>query len=100
MDIKTSSSFSTSMTGFECAWSGIFTSLQIGTATSTAYRVSLMLDTIAACISATLSGPPEFCEKEAPLSICASITVLVPISWLATTSREYLLSPVHSSYLS
>lgn len=89
MDIKTSSSFSTSMMGFECAWSGIFTLLQTGTATSTTYRVSLTLDTIVACVSATLSGPPEFCEKKAPLSICASITVLVPISWLATTSREF-----------
>ncbi|KAH9981256.1 hypothetical protein BGW80DRAFT_321286 [Lactifluus volemus] len=69
MDIKTSSSFSTSTMGFECAWTGIFTCLQI-----------------AACISTTLRGPPEFCEKNAPLSICASITILVPISWLAATS--------------
>jgi hypothetical protein len=44
----------------------------------------------AASIFVTLSGPPEFCEERAPLSVCASITILVPISWLATTLRESL----------
>jgi hypothetical protein len=42
----------------------------------------------AACISATLRGPPEFCGKNTPLSICASSTILVPVCWLAATSRE------------
>ncbi len=31
-----------------------------------------------------------FCDAKAPLSICASITILVPISWLAATLREFL----------
>ncbi|KAI0247469.1 hypothetical protein BJV78DRAFT_915369 [Lactifluus subvellereus] len=61
-------SFSTSMVGFECAWTGIFTVLQI-----------------AASIFVTLSGPPEFCVANAPFSVCASITILVPISWLAAS---------------
>ncbi|KAH9966711.1 hypothetical protein BC827DRAFT_691080 [Russula dissimulans] len=60
--------FSTSMIGFEGMWIGIFTILQI-----------------AASIFVTLSGPPEFCETRAPISVCASITILVPVSWLATT---------------
>lgn len=61
-------SFSTSQVTFECVWTGIFTVLQI-----------------AASIDVTLSGPPTFCDARAPLSICASITILVPISWLAAT---------------
>ncbi|KAH9979857.1 hypothetical protein BGW80DRAFT_1270840 [Lactifluus volemus] len=59
--------FSTSMVGFECVWTGIFTVLQI-----------------AASIFVTLSGPPEFCVAMVQLSICSSITILVPVSWLAT----------------
>ncbi|KAI0006072.1 hypothetical protein BJV74DRAFT_802004 [Russula compacta] len=68
MDMRISF-FSTSMMGFECIWTGIFTTLQI-----------------AASVFVTLSGPPEFCELKAPILVCASITILVPISWLAAIS--------------
>ncbi|KAI0299651.1 hypothetical protein B0F90DRAFT_1727490 [Multifurca ochricompacta] len=59
--------FSTSLAGFECAWTGIFASLQI-----------------AASIVITLcSPPPDLCKERTPLSICASTTILIHISWLA-----------------
>ncbi|KAI9510878.1 hypothetical protein F5148DRAFT_489919 [Russula earlei] len=67
MDVKISS-FSTSMVGFEGIWTGVFTMLQI-----------------AASIFVTLTGPPEFCEARAPISVCSSITILVPVTWLAAT---------------
>lgn len=63
------SSLKASMVGVECLWTGIFSSLQI-----------------AASIFVTLVGPPESCEVVgASLAVCASTTILVPISWLAAT---------------
>lgn len=67
MDMKISF-ISTSMIGFECMWTSIFMALQI-----------------AASTFVTLSGPPEFCDTKAAISVCASFTILVPISWLAST---------------
>ncbi|KAF8274973.1 hypothetical protein EI94DRAFT_14876 [Lactarius quietus] len=66
-DLKLSSLMA-SMVGIECLWTGIFSSLQI-----------------AASIFITLAGPPESCEARAPLTFCASTTILVPISWMAAT---------------
>ena len=48
----------------------------------------------AASIFVTLSGPPQFCDANTPLSVCASITILVPISWIAATLRESLFYPL------
>jgi hypothetical protein len=45
-----------------------------------------------------LSGPPEFCEAKAPISVCASITILVPISWLAATLCAYDFSAAPTSW--
>jgi len=67
VDLKISS-LKASMVGVECLWTGIFSSLQI-----------------AASVFATLAGPSESCEARAPLAICASATILVPISWLTAT---------------
>jgi hypothetical protein len=39
----------------------------------------------AASIFVTLSGPPEFCAAKVPFSVCSSITILVPICWLAAS---------------
>ena len=81
---------STSMIGFECIWTSISMTLQIGTLIYLGSSlVSLMLESIAASIFVTLSGPPEFCETKAPISVCASTTILVPISWLAATLCAY-----------
>lgn len=92
MDIDISF-LSTSMIGFECIWTGVFTTLQIGThydCLFTAFELSLMLlEPTAASIFVTLSGPPEFCDTKTPISVCSSITILVPISWLAATLRAY-----------
>ncbi|KAI0306532.1 hypothetical protein B0F90DRAFT_1665802 [Multifurca ochricompacta] len=52
-------------------------------------------ETTAASIITTMSGPPEFCEMKAPLSICASTTILVPISWLAATLSISTLCITH-----
>jgi hypothetical protein len=58
---------------------------------------------LAASIFVTLSGPPGFCDAKAPISVCASITILVPISWLAATLRAYSIpcfdGPPHNSLL-
>lgn len=87
--------FSTSMIGFECIWTGVFTTLQMGTycyydCLFAVFGLSLMLlESIAASIFVTLSGPPEFCDAKTPISVCSSITILVPISWLAATLRAY-----------
>jgi hypothetical protein len=48
-----------------------------------------MLESIAASIFVTLSGPPEFCDTKAAISVCASFTILVPISWPASTLCAY-----------
>lgn len=64
------------------------------------FLMSLMLESIAASIFVTLSGPPEFCDTKAAISVCASFTILVPISWLASTLCAYnflLLCPDVSS---
>ena len=79
------------MVGIECAWTGIFTVLQIGAVLFLSYHT--LADAgkqrqTAASIFVTLSGPPELCVAKAPLTICASITILVPISWLAASLRE------------
>ncbi|KAI0273675.1 hypothetical protein BC834DRAFT_966164 [Gloeopeniophorella convolvens] len=65
-DLALTPTFSSSAMGFECAWTGIFATLQI-----------------AASIYITLSGPPEYCKAKTPLSVCASITLLVPVTWLS-----------------
>ena len=89
MDVKISF-ISTSMIGFECMWAGIFMTLQIGIALSTLpFLMLLMLKSIAASIFVTMSGPPEFCDTKAAISVCASFTILVPISWLASTLCVY-----------
>jgi len=94
MDIDISF-LSTSMIGFECIWTGVFTTLQMGTycyydCLFAVFGLSLMLsDSIAASIFVTLSGPPEFCDAKTPISVCSSITILVPISWLAATLCAY-----------
>ncbi|KAH9043192.1 hypothetical protein EDB85DRAFT_1913970 [Lactarius pseudohatsudake] len=62
------SSLKVSMAGVECLWTGVFSSLQI-----------------AASVFVTLVGPPESCEARAPLAVCASTTILVPVSWLSAT---------------
>ncbi|TFY55557.1 hypothetical protein EVG20_g9278 [Dentipellis fragilis] len=51
---------------FECLWTGVMAILEL-----------------AASIDITVSGPPFMCKSGAPFSVCASSTVLVPISWLA-----------------
>src|SRR5450755_4426816 len=102
MDMKFSF-ISTSMIGFECMWTSVFMTLQIGIALSTLplfFLMLLMLASIAASIFVTLSGPPEFCDTKAAISVCASFTILVPISWLASTLCAYnllLLCPDVSS---
>lgn len=67
VDVKISS-LKVSMAGVECLWTGVFSSLQI-----------------AASVFVTLVGPPESCEARAPLAVCASTTILVPVSWLSAT---------------
>ncbi|KAH9180594.1 hypothetical protein EDB89DRAFT_1920000 [Lactarius sanguifluus] len=67
VDVKISS-LKVSMAGVECLWTGVFSSLQI-----------------AASVFVTLVGPPESCEAGAPLTVCASTTILVPVSWLSAT---------------
>ena len=92
-DIKISS-FSTAQVAFECAWTGIFTFLHIGTVPFANLPCADVVGTennfsdVAASIFVTLSGPPVFCDTKIPLSICASTIILVPISWLAATLRE------------
>ena len=94
MDINISF-LSTSMIGFECIWTGVFTTLQMGTyyyhdCLFAPFGLSLMfLESIAATIFVTLSGPPESCDAKTPIYVCSSITILVPISWLAATLRAY-----------
>ena len=51
--------------------------------------MSLMLESIAGSIFVTMSGPPEFCDTKAAISVCASFTILVPITWLASTLCAY-----------
>ncbi|KAI9446416.1 hypothetical protein H4582DRAFT_2165153 [Lactarius indigo] len=70
VDVKISS-LKVSMAGVECLWTGVFSSLQI--------------EIIAASVFVTLVGPPESCAVGAPLAVCASTTILVPVSWLAAT---------------
>ncbi|KAI0065470.1 hypothetical protein BV25DRAFT_1693584 [Artomyces pyxidatus] len=53
------------MVAFECGWTGVMSVL-----------------TLAASIDVTISGPPAVCQSKAPFSVCASSTVLVPVSWL------------------
>ncbi|THH20367.1 hypothetical protein EW146_g959 [Bondarzewia mesenterica] len=53
---------------FECGWTCVMSILAL-----------------AASIDATVSGPPVLCQPAAPFSVCASATVLVPVSWLAST---------------
>ncbi|KZV75743.1 hypothetical protein PENSPDRAFT_748166 [Peniophora sp. CONT] len=50
----------------ECVWSGLMAILSL-----------------AASITATIGGPPMFCHDHVPFSLCASATVIVPVSWLA-----------------
>ncbi|KAI0251625.1 hypothetical protein BJV78DRAFT_415165 [Lactifluus subvellereus] len=80
-----SASFSTSMVGFKCAYTWIFTVLQIGTLySSSRIAPSLTLtpdnDVIIVTMATIL-----FCVPKTPLSICASTTVLIPICWLAAS---------------
>jgi hypothetical protein len=56
---------------------------------SPSFLMSLMLESIAGSIFVTMSGPPEFCDTKAAISVCASFTILVPISWLASTLCAY-----------
>ena len=92
MDIDISF-FSTSMMGFECIWTGVFTTLHMGMYYDHLFAPfglnMMLLETIAASIFVTLSGPPEFCDVKTPISVCSSITILVPISWLAATLCAY-----------
>ncbi|SRR6266403_4129904 len=90
MDMKISF-MSTSMIGFECIWISTFMTLQLGSAPPTfaLSLVSLTPESIAASMFVTLSGPPEICDAKAAISVCASFTILVPISWLASTLCAY-----------
>ncbi|VDC06005.1 unnamed protein product [Peniophora sp. CBMAI 1063] len=54
-----------SLVATECVWSGLMAVLSL-----------------AASITATIGGPPMFCHDHVPFSLCASATVLVPVSWL------------------
>ncbi|KAI0310044.1 hypothetical protein OF83DRAFT_920934 [Amylostereum chailletii] len=66
----------TTMVAFECGWTGVMSVLAL-----------------AASIDVTLSGPPVFCQPNVPFSVCASVTILVPVSWLAgITMLTYFLA--------
>ncbi|KIJ68980.1 hypothetical protein HYDPIDRAFT_172486 [Hydnomerulius pinastri MD-312] len=51
----------------ECAWTVLMSTLQL-----------------AASINVTVNGPPMACQMRSPWASCASSSLLVPVSWLAT----------------
>jgi len=51
----------------ECAWTALMSVLQL-----------------AASVDVTVSGPPMYCQTHSPWAMCASSSLLVHISWLAT----------------
>jgi hypothetical protein len=60
---------------YECIWTGILAVLQLS-----------------AALAITASGPPVACRPDGDLSICTSVTILVPVAWLSSfTTVVYFL---------
>ncbi|KAI0035707.1 hypothetical protein K488DRAFT_82745 [Vararia minispora EC-137] len=57
---------SASVVAYECVWAGLMSVLDL-----------------AAGIAVVLGGPPVYCQKNVPYDLCASSTILVPVSWFA-----------------
>ncbi|KIK98843.1 hypothetical protein PAXRUDRAFT_627810 [Paxillus rubicundulus Ve08.2h10] len=72
----------------ECAWTVLMSTLQL-----------------AASISVTVNGPPVYCQMRSHWATCASSSLLVPVSWLATLIiltyclTIYITSTAHATSL-